>query len=295
MNIANKIKLNLKIILKKANSIGGVIFATLSVILSFFTWETLGVNNIYIKILIFAIIIAFSLIGSFVYICFWKRKVTILEKGNTKINVCYSDIMKIAFKKRLKENKIVLIPVNTSFDTIVDEDISDKPLVSPSTIHGKWIKEMISRGMKVEEIDEQIEKFFQLKNIKPYKQISEKDKKRGKRNCYKKGTIAIVNGNKKVKFFLLALSEFDENNNAQCLKDELIECIHKLIIFYNENGQGFEMFLPLMGTNLSRVNISHEESLNIITSVLKLYSDKIFGTINVVIYNKDKDKVTIYK
>ena len=47
---------------------------------------------------------------------------------------CYSDIMKDGFDKRNKEEKLFAIPVNSCFDTIVDEDIStcSKPLVSPN-------------------------------------------------------------------------------------------------------------------------------------------------------------------
>ncbi|MGU8432053.1 hypothetical protein ACSW9V_09730 [Clostridium perfringens] len=45
---------------------------------------------------------------------------------------------------------------------------------------------------------------------------------------------------------MLALSDFNSNNNVRCEKDELIECINSLISFYNEKGQGFKIFLPFM-------------------------------------------------
>lgn len=55
----------------------------------------------------------------------------IWENASGKVSVRYDDIMKIAFPKKYKKNKIVVIPVNTCFDTQVDEDIArcDKPLV----------------------------------------------------------------------------------------------------------------------------------------------------------------------
>ena len=42
--------------------------------------------------------------------------------------------MKDGFDKRNKEEKLFVIPVNSCFDTIVDEDIStcSKPFVSPN-------------------------------------------------------------------------------------------------------------------------------------------------------------------
>ena len=45
---------------------------------------------------------------------------------------------------------------------------------------------------------------------------------------------------------------------------------------------------------MARSGMSHEESLQTIKSVLQLYSDKINGEFNVVIYSKDKEKVSIY-
>ena len=54
------------------------------------------------------------------------------------------------------------------------------------------------------------------------------------------------------------------------------------------------MFLPLMGTGSSRVDITHEQSLEIIKSSV-LASEKINGSVNIVVYNGDKDKVSIFE
>ena len=70
--------------------------------------------------------------------------------------------------------------------------------------------------------------------------------------------------------------------------------MYTLIDFYNTHSQGFEIFVPLMGTNLSRVGLSHHESLDIIKNLFLLYKDSIHGTVNVVAYNKEKDKVSIF-
>ena len=53
------------------------------------------------------------------------------------------------------------------------------------------------------------------------------------------------------------------------------------------------MFLPLMGTGSSRVGITHQQSLKIIKSSV-LTSDEINGSINIVVYNGDKSKVSIF-
>lgn len=59
-------------------------------------------------------------------------------------------------------------------------------------------------------------------------------------------------------------------------------------------GQGYELYLPLLGSGLSRANLSHKKSLQTIEAVLQLHNEKIHGEINVVIYHKDKTKVSIF-
>lgn len=292
------IKLNIKMIGKNVLRISGTLYTILTIILAFISWIEIGINSICVRIIILILILLISIVISIIYVCVIKNKVIIWNKGNSAIQECYDDIMKLAFKKNKSENKkIIVVPVNTCFDTIVDDNITnvEKPLVSIKTLHGKWIKGMLENGISINEIDSKISKSLDTQKIKPIYTIPEDEKERGKRKEYERGTIAIVNGPQNNDFFLFALSKFDKNNNAQCSKQEFIDSIHKLIKFYNQNGQGYEMFLPLMGTNLSRVGMSHEEALSIIESSLKLYKDELYGKINIVVYNKEKDKVTIYK
>lgn len=292
-----RIKINIKFLFRFSLVISSSLFTLISILLLFVSWDDLGIKTICTRIMLFVGILIFCIILGIIYGLLIKKSNTIWENGNGKINICYSDIMKLSFPKRNNKNRIVVIPVNTCFDTIVDNNLAEyeKPLVSETTIHGMWIKKMIGSGVLREDLDKKISDFIRIKNISYLFKLSDEEKERGKKECYERGTVVVVKGDKKVSYFLLALSEFNENNNANCSKEELIECLHKLIIFYDMNGQGFDLYLPLMGTNLSRANLSHQESLNIISSMFELYSDKIHGTINIVIYNKDKDKATIFK
>ena len=108
------------------------------------------------------------------------------------------------------------------------------------------------------------------------------------------GSVLPVEGSKGLTYYLLALSEFDENLNAQCSKENFVSCIQSLISFYDRNGQGNPIYLPLMGTGLSRVNLSQEESLSIIVNMLKLNRDKIHGEVSVVVFSKEKSLVSIH-
>lgn len=295
MNNLNIIKLNCTIILKRSIFIASSLFSILAIFLSFVSWDEIGIKQICSKFLIFIGIIMIAVLLAILYSCFFDNQNVVWKNGTGKIIVRYGDIMKIAFDKDNDNERIIVIPVNTCFDTIVDSDIAscEKPIVSPSTIHGKWIKAVINSGISQSKIDEKINRYIQENNITPIKELSIEEKKRGNRLCYKRGMVVPFSARNNVTFFLLALSEFDCNNNAQCNKDELIDCIKSLISFYNGHGQGFKMYLPLMGTNLSRVGLSHRDALNKITTLFKLYNDQIHGEINIIVFDKDKDKVSI--
>ena len=291
-----RLKLNIDFIIKGTLKTSGVIFSMIAILQSFISWGDMGIDNICYRIIILIVIVIISLITTSIYTLYAKNSRIVWKCGSRKIILRYSDIIKQGFRKKIKKEQIIVIPVNTCFDTIVDYDLakSSKPLISPNTIHGQWIKEMEKIGVYREEIDERIKKYIKEKNIKPTRVLSSEIKKQGNLLSYDYGTIVPIKVKEKVTFYLLALSEFDENNNAQCSIEDFINCIEKFVKFYNKNGQGFEVYLPLMGTNLSRIGMSHEESLHKTKSILELYNNHIYGEVNIVVYYKDKDKVSIF-
>ena len=68
-----------------------------------------------------------------------------------------------------------------------------------------------------------------------------------------------------------------------------------MLDYYNKKGQGESLYLPLLGTGISRANISHEQSLKYIKYTVLSTDEKINGCITVIVYTKDEDKVSIYK
>lgn len=290
----NRFKLNFKLIIRDTFKISGTIFSVLSILFVFFSWDDLQISSKKTRLCILFSFCLLSIIFSTTYVIFIKKSRTIWKKGNASIKIEYGDIIKKSFSKSLKKNKeIYVIPVNTCFDTIVDKDISNIncPLVSSNTIHGKWINGMRNQNFELEYINNQISKSLFNQNI-IYGKLTEKS--RGNINEYPIGTAAIVDGKNESVYFLLALSTFDQNNMANCTKEEFIHSIESLVEFNNLHSQGYDLYIPLMGTNLSRANLSHSDSLEIIYSILKINDDKIHNKIHIVIYKDDKDKVSIY-
>lgn len=284
-----KIQINGKLFLEYLKIACGFVFGIASAFFLFFDISDLKIKSCSSKILTMTILILLAVFYAVVKVMSYKKIVVI--KG--KLVLRYGDLWKTAFNTKEKK-KIVVVGVNTTFDTIVDENLSivNKPLVSPTTIHGRWLKCMKDRNVAISDIDAKISNSLKLQGISPMKVLSRNVKARGKLECYSKGTIAQYEYDNTV-FYLLALSEFDENNNAQNTKEELVETIMKLINYYDKKGNGFDIYIPLLGTGQSRTGITRKDALEIMASLFELYEEKIQGCVNIVVYSEDRDKVSL--
>lgn len=295
MKRINVLKKNMNYIFKYWQSCMGILTSILSIAFLLVTWDDFGIRKLYLKIGILVVVCLMLLLWSILWTCVLVRQKIVWQSSSGRIIVRYADLLKEGFDKKCRQERLYVIPVNSAFDTIVDGDISlcNKPLISPNSLHGKWIKKMIESGRDLGDIDEEIESSLKKQRRVPYKVLSKEEKERGKREIYDLGTISILKGIGRNTFLLLALTNFDENNNAHVSADKLEFVIKSLIDFYDYHGQGYELVIPLMGTNFSRVGLTHDDSLRVITSMFELYGDRIQGDVSVIIYKEDKDKVTI--
>lgn len=99
---------------------------------------------------------------------------------------------------------------------------------------------------------------------------------------YPVGTTVIIEETKAI-FYLLAVSVFDENNIAHSSTEEIKRAIKYLLEFYNENGQGYKLYMPLIGTGRSRAGLDFQESYDLIINTLLDNESFIQGSINIVI------------
>lgn len=279
------IKTNLSFVKDKFCLIAGSLFGILSGVLSFFNWDEMGITSRCQRVFILGAIILVAAIASIGWLC-GKNKNVLWEQGEKCIRAIYADLFKIAAKK--KHEKIVVIPANTTYDTIVGDGV-----VSPGSVHGRWINKFCAAGHTVNEIDEMIRNDFSVRNVNPCCIQDVNEKPKGKREMYPMGTVAVVNDDQ-THYYLLALSHFDQNLNAHCSKEELLGVITSLIDFYDKNGQGLPIYIPLMGSGISRTGVSPDESLQIISDLLKLNRNKVHGEANVVVYSKMKNQVSIF-
>lgn len=278
------IKNNFSFVKEKFCVIAGSVFGMLSIALSFLSWDEMGITSKCQRFFILGAIILVAAAVSVFWLCV-KRKNILWEQGEKSIRAIYADLFKIATKKH---EKIIVIPVNTTFDTIVGNGV-----VSPGSVHGRWIKKFCATGHTVNEIDNLIQDNLSARRVNPCCIQSVSEKPKGKREMYPHGTVAVIDDNC-THYYLLALSHFDENLNAQCSKAELLSVITSLIEFYDKNGQGLPIYIPLMGSGISRTDVTPEESLHIISDLLKLNRSKVHGEANVVVYSKIRNQVSIF-
>lgn len=267
--------------------VAGFIYTALTVILSFWSWEQIGITKGCCKAWILFGVIPLSVFMAWVILQF-TNKITVWERGNAAITLRYGDLRSIAFprqKKKQNQKRIVLISMNTHFDTLVNNRV-----VSETSVHGQWINWMKADGVEPDELNQRIKLAAKEQNLISIRT----DQKEGNTEAYPRGTIIELD-HKNTRFFLLALSEFDENLNAQTDRDQIIDVVKKVCDYYDKHGSGQPMYTPLIGTELSRANISERESIMIMKSIFQLYSEKIHNELNIVVYKKQKNKISIFE
>ena len=209
-----------------------------------------------------------------------QKQQILWKSGNYNLKYISGDIIKSSFNNKKDTTKIVVIPVNTSFETQLSKNIEIEtyPLVSENTIHGQWLKKIL-KEIKKEDLDKRIQSQLENKQI----QSTGRSKgKGGKQTTYPIGTTAIIHYKNTI-FYLLAISEFDEKNNAQSSMSEIKQSIIQLLRSYESFGQGYEMLIPLLGTGQSRAQLTPQESFLLIKNTILENNHLVKGQIKIVI------------
>ena len=202
------------------------------------------------------------------------------HRGNNSIKLISGDLIEIAFKNTQTERKIVVIPVNTAFDTQLSTNAEKDiyPLVSEKTIHGQWITQILQIIGK-DELDQRIQNHLNIAGAMP---IETSKSTQGKMDKYSIGTTVALQFENTI-YYLLAISDFDSRNIARSSREFIKNAIERLIDYYDELGLGFELYLPLLGTGKSRAHLTPNESLQLIRETFLEHQEKINGQIYIVV------------
>lgn len=214
--------------------------------------------------------------------------VTAWQNGTGSFSLEAGDLLGKGFGKARRVKNIVVIPVNTSFDTEVSwaYEGADDPLVSEKSIHGQWLVRMYGCGEDAASLHSRISKDLEAREVSS----SGINDKGGAK--YPIGTVSIMENNKAV-FFLLAVAEFDCRNKASSDPQHVRKAIESLLCVYDERGQGLDMYLPLLGTGMSRAQLSHVDSYKLIESTIRENADRVHGKVTLMVLPADMHKLNI--
>ena len=216
-----------------------------------------------------------------------KTETVVWTKGNNYIKVIKGDIFSYIFGKKASTKRIAVIPVNTSFDVHVSTKLEkeNRPLVSANTLHGEFLLRMYKSGIAETELKRRITDNLELNEI-----INEITKTIDTPI----GSIATLEvGNATV--YLLAISKFDQKNNARSSKQDVKTALLKLIDYYDEKGLGYDLYVPLMGTGMSRAKLDHQEAFDLMCNTLLESGKFVQGKINIVIETEVYEFLNIEK
>lgn len=197
------------------------------------------------------VVFIFFLIVSFVVL--WYRANN-LKRISLKIN---NSILEIEVGDIFSEEGFKVIAFNEFFDTLVDG-----VLISKNTLNGKYITKFYPYFSDLDEIISS-----DIHSVECI--IDECDRKIGKSNRYKLGTI-IKNG----EYFLLAFSHFDKDNRAFLEINDYTACLMNMWNECDIHYGGNTVVLPLLGSGITRFhgyeNITDQELLEIIIWTFKV-------------------------
>lgn len=283
--------INGKTIWKRFLTVLGSAFSALSVILSFRTWDEIGIKTFTAKVIIFFLIFLISVLVSILWIRF-QTEHQVWKNGCGEISVCYNDLMKISFSDKISSYRNIVISVNTAFDTLVDADITvTHPLVSPNSLHGIWIQQFLEHSKwSRETLGSEIKKA--LKDITPSYYTK---KSRGNNAVYEIGTVVPISYKTGLTFFLIAVANYDSTNVAHSTKQDIVHCAEQLVKYCDAHGNGYDVYIPLFGTRLSRANLTYQKALKIIQNIFELNEEFIHCKMKIVIYEKDRSNISLFE
>lgn len=284
-----RIKNNVRYIFTRFTIIASMIFGLISIVQIFVDWDMLGVkgDDTKCKIIIFCLILVSCIIIALIWGIFLANSKSVFLKDEVHIVVKYGDLLKVAFPKKDRGEKIVVIAVNRCFDTIVNQD-----LIKDDSVHGQFLQRYATDDAVRQHLDDAIDTSLQEFGI-PYETLNRSDKRYGKLKRYPLGSVARINGENGITFFLLALTSFDLDCVAHCNRHEYVECLLKLFEYYDAHGQGRDLYLYPMGTKMARTGLSKKEALDITVTLTKISKEYLKSKTTIIVDRRNKNEISI--
>ena len=286
----NSINANKTWLVKKTITITSGVYAALSMIALWIDFTNFcsrlsPIIRVLFSVGVLAAIAMISFISCWLYLRY-KKSFTVYRSDNGhSISVKFGDILDIPSKCSGNGLISTVIPVNRCFDTVVDDK-----LIARSSLHGKFLSTLITKNcFSPEALNQRIQ---QSLSDEPCEIITLGDKPAGNLKRFPVGTIVKIDAESN-QFFLLGLSHFNGNLKAITSKEDYTVAIQKLIEYCDSHAQGGMVFLPLIGTGLSRVGVSKKESFSYLYHTIVLNKELLSFDITIVVPDSERGNISI--
>lgn len=217
----------------------------------------------------------------------WQKVFAV--NNNCHVYVQYGDVFSENVVRNPKERRIIVIPVNRCFDTIVDND-----LISEKSLQGIALKQLYATGTYDEEtLNKAIHYDLNHRQNMKYEKIETNQKRKGNLKRYRVGTVAEIQASSADMYFFLALSTFDSNLTAHTTQEEYVLAVQRLIEYCNARSQGYPVVIPLIGAGLSKTQNEERAILEFIVKLLRMNRSIISNDIHIVVRNSGKEMIPI--
>ena len=180
----------------------------------------------------------------------------------------------------------IVVGFTDTFDTQVADGV-----INSASLQGQLLEKVY--GGDLQRLDRDIE--LALSSVALEKTELRSDKANGKLKRYPVGTVAILNTDAN-KVYAVAYSSMGNDLVAKSNVQRLWYSLGKLWDAVYRNGQRDAVAMPLVGSELARINCLDRESLlkmSLLSFVSRSREDLICKSFTVVIHPKDHDKINM--
>lgn len=225
------------------------------------------------------------IIGHIIYLSVVKERIIYTDGAGHTIKVCFGDLLNLGKCSKDKTVNSIVIPVNRCFDCTVDDK-----LIASSTLHGKALSKLyMENAFSPDSLNSEIQRCL---SCCEYTELTSAQKPSGNLKRYPAGTVATVDSGKQ-RFFLFGLSSFNKDLKASTSKDDYTVAVQKLYEFCDSNAQGGQVFMPIIGTGLSRVIKDKNSALRYLVNMAILNDDLLSFDLIFVIPESERNNISI--
>ena len=244
------------------------------------------INHIFKVIITFLVIYILSFVCALLYYYF-KRSVIYLKYNRFKVSGTYGNILDYIGASKVN----LIIPVNSCFDTKIDDSV-----ISTNSLHGKVIKFLYDNNLVSQiELDKKIKRSLREQNISSVNignDVKKGGKSVGNYNRYPIGSTAFVDIGD-VRYHFIALSIIENNKNAITSDQDYLIVLNAIVDNCFRNSNGNPIYIPLVGSGLSKLNYNHQQQLEFMVKYFMLRRTKLISDVEIVIRKEDRDKISI--